>query len=206
MNRLFACSSYPFITVTVNCRKRVLSILDYKLTFEAAPQSEKFFKPRGSQNYANIENRIVPEIQAANLVPIPSSLSVYCCLVRPDRQLPFSASMGKNSIGIVQEFQNPQPGNTSTFTLDERAQREILANGITRPKGYTVSYHANPGVEKMHFGPKHPMKPWRLTLTNKIVLAYGMHEAMDVYMARAATNQELIEFHKPEYIDFLQRC
>lgn len=131
---------------------------------------------------------------------------MYCCLVRPDRQLPFSASMGKNSIGIVQEFQNPQPGNTSTFTLDERAQREILANGITRPKGYTVSYHANPEVEKMHFGPKHPMKPWRLTLTNKIVLAYGMHEAMDVYMARAATNQELIEFHKPEYIDFLQRC
>jgi histone deacetylase HOS2 len=68
-----------------------------------------------------------------------------------------------------------------------------------------VSYHGSPEVEKMHFGPKHPMKPWRLTLTNKIVLAYGMHEAMDLYMSRAATNQELTQFHKQEYIDFLQR-
>ena len=57
----------------------------------------------------------------------------------------------------------------------------------------------------MHFGPKHPMKPWRLTLTNKIVMAYGMHDAMDLYMSRAATNQELTEFHKQDYVDFLQR-
>lgn len=106
---------------------------------------------------------------------------------------------------IVQDYQHPQPGTTSTFTIDERVQREILSNGIARPKGYTVSYHGNPEVEKMHFGPKHPMKPWRLTLTNKIVMAYGMHEAMDLYMARAATNQELTQFHKQEYIDFLQR-
>lgn len=106
---------------------------------------------------------------------------------------------------IVQDYQHPQPGTTSTLTLDERVQREILHNGIVRPKGYTVSYHGNPEVEKMHFGPKHPMKPWRLTLTNKIVMAYGMHEAMDFYMARAATNQELTQFHKQEYIDFLQR-
>ncbi len=114
--------------------------------------------------------------------------------------------MGRSSSGpVVQEYHQPQPGNTSTFTVDERSQREILSNGISRPKGYTVSYHGNPEVEKMHFGPKHPMKPWRLTLTNKIVMAYGMHEAMDLYMARAATNQELTEFHKQEYIDFLQR-
>lgn len=104
---------------------------------------------------------------------------------------------------IVQEYS--QPGTTSTFSIDEKSQNAILHEGIKRPKGYTVSYHGNPEVEKMHFGPKHPMKPWRLTLTNKIVLAYGMHEAMDVYMSRAATNQELTQFHKQEYIDFLQR-
>lgn len=106
---------------------------------------------------------------------------------------------------IVQDYQHPQPGATSTFTIDERVQREIQSNGIAKPKGYTVSYHGNSEVEKMHFGPKHPMKPWRLTLTNKIVMAYGMHEAMDLYMSRAATNQELTQFHKQEYIDFLQR-
>ena len=106
---------------------------------------------------------------------------------------------------IVQNYQHPQPGTTSTFTLDEKVQHEILKNGITKPKGYTVSYHANPEVEKQHFGQTHPMKPWRLTLTNKIVLAYGMHEAMDLYLSRAATNQELEGFHTSDYIEFLQR-
>lgn len=106
---------------------------------------------------------------------------------------------------IVQDYKHPQPGTTSTFTVDEKVRREVWNNGIRRPKGYVVSYHANPDMEKMHFGPKHPMKPWRLTLTNKIVLAYGMHEAMDLYIPRAATPQELKEFHREDYIDFLQR-
>ena len=106
---------------------------------------------------------------------------------------------------IVQDYKHPQPGTTSTFTVDEKVRREVWSNGIRRPKGYVVSYHANPDMEKMHFGPKHPMKPWRLTLTNKIVLAYGMHEAMDLYIPRAATPQELKEFHREDYIDFLQR-
>ncbi|MCJ1453812.1 histone deacetylase [Mycoblastus sanguinarius] len=106
---------------------------------------------------------------------------------------------------VVQDYKHPQPGTTSTFTIDEKIQREILSNGVRRPKGYTVSYHANPEMEKMHFGPKHPMKPWRLTLTNKIVMSYGMHEAMDIYLPRAATSQELKDFHSQDYIEFLQR-
>ncbi len=106
---------------------------------------------------------------------------------------------------VVQDYKHPQPGTTPTFTVDEKVRREVWNNGIRRPKGYVVSYHANPDMEKMHFGPKHPMKPWRLTLTNKIVLAYGMHEAMDLYIPRAATPQELKEFHREDYIEFLQR-
>ncbi|MCJ1281034.1 histone deacetylase [Xylographa opegraphella] len=106
---------------------------------------------------------------------------------------------------IVHDYHHPQPGSTPTFTLDEKVQHAILQNGIERPKGYTVSYHGNPAVERQHFGERHPMKPWRLTLTNKIVLAYGMHDAMDLYLSRAATHQELTEFHTEDYIDFLQR-
>lgn len=105
---------------------------------------------------------------------------------------------------VVQDYRHPQPGTTSTFTVDETVRREVEKNGIRKPKGYTISYHANPEMEKMHFGKRHPMKPWRLTLTNKIVLAYGMHEAMDVYMPRAATIQELKEFHRGDYVDFLE--
>ncbi|KAG8533732.1 uncharacterized protein KY384_001473 [Bacidia gigantensis] len=59
-------------------------------------------------------------------------------------------------------------------------------------------------MESMHFGANHPMKPWRLTLTNKIVLSYGMYKAMDVYRPRKATSEELSAFHKEDYVDFLQ--
>ena len=106
---------------------------------------------------------------------------------------------------IVQDYKYPQPGFTATLHLDEKSQREILFNGVCKPKGKTVSYHANKSVEQAHFGPHHPMKPWRLTLTNKIVMAYGMHEAMDLYQSRAATMAELTAFHKEDYIDFLRR-
>lgn len=90
-----------------------------------------------------------------------------------------------------------------TFLLSSKIEREIERNGITRPKGYTVSWHANPEVENHHFGMTHPMKPWRLTLTKEIVMAYGMHTAMDSYLSRAATPEELTEFHKADYIEFL---
>lgn len=93
--------------------------------------------------------------------------------------------------------------NQDTFTVSSKVQQEIERNGVTRPKGYTVSWHANPEVEKHHFGMKHPMKPWRLTLTKELVMAYGMHTAMDAYLSRPATVDELVEFHKDDYIEFL---
>ncbi|KAL8826683.1 MAG: hypothetical protein Q9191_003646 [Dirinaria sp. TL-2023a] len=105
---------------------------------------------------------------------------------------------------IIQEYKPPQPGQTGTFFLDDKSKREILFNGISKPKGKIVSYHANPRAEEAHFGPHHPMKPWRLTLTNKIVMAYGLHEAMDLYVSRQASKSELTAFHKEEYIDFLR--
>jgi histone deacetylase HOS2 len=49
------------------------------------------------------------------------------------------------------------------------------------------------------------MKPWRLTLTKQLVMAYGMHYAMDLYLARGATYEEMAEFHKNEYLDFLSQ-
>lgn len=105
---------------------------------------------------------------------------------------------------IIQEYGYPQPGSSATLSLDDKWQKQILYNGISRPRGNTVSYHANQKCELHHFGPHHPMKPHRLRLTNKLVMAYGMHEAMDVYKSRAATSAELKAFHRDDYIDFLQ--
>ncbi len=91
-----------------------------------------------------------------------------------------------------------------TYLLSAKIERERERNAIRRPTDYTVSWHANPEVENHHFGMTHPMKPWRLTLTKEIVMAYGMHTAMDSYLSRAATPEELTEFHKEDYIDFLR--
>jgi histone deacetylase HOS2 len=49
------------------------------------------------------------------------------------------------------------------------------------------------------------MKPHRLTLTNHLVVGYGLHKKMDMYNPRAATKEELEAFHDEDYIDFLQR-
>ncbi|OQV10620.1 Histone deacetylase domain-containing protein [Cladophialophora immunda] len=108
---------------------------------------------------------------------------------------------------VVQEYQDSSSSYpTPTLTLSAKIQREIEANGITRPKGYDVSWHYNPAVENHHFGQTHPMKPWRLTLTKSLVLSYGMHTAMDCYTSRPATREEIAAFHKDAYVDFLMEA
>lgn len=105
---------------------------------------------------------------------------------------------------IVQEY-NPPPPSNPTLSVDRKVSLERQKNGIPRPQGYQVSWHANPAVEPHHFGQSHPMKPWRLTLTKQLVMAYGMHHAMDLYLARAATYEEMAEFHQTDYLDFLRQ-
>jgi histone deacetylase HOS2 len=47
------------------------------------------------------------------------------------------------------------------------------------------------------------MKPHRLTLTNELVMGYGLHKKMEIYSPRMATQRELETFHDDDYIDFL---
>lgn len=68
-----------------------------------------------------------------------------------------------------------------------------------------VSYHYNPQVSNYHYGVRHPMKPFRLMLTDNLVLGYGLQERMDCYEPRAASRDELLEFHSADYVDFLRR-
>lgn len=110
--------------------------------------------------------------------------------------------MGRSA--IVQEYA-PTPVTDATLTLDSKAAQEANEDVVKRPKGYRVSWHANPAVEPHHFGQNHPMKPWRLTLTKQLVMAYGMHHAMDLYLARAATYEEMAGFHSADYLDFLSQ-
>lgn len=49
------------------------------------------------------------------------------------------------------------------------------------------------------------MKPHRLTLTNHLVLKYGLHDKMEIFQPRRATDDEILEFHAADYVDFLKR-
>lgn len=49
------------------------------------------------------------------------------------------------------------------------------------------------------------MKPARLALTHNLVVGYGLHRKMTVYSPRKATEEELVEFHSEDYINFLKR-
>jgi histone deacetylase HOS2 len=111
-----------------------------------------------------------------------------------------------SSNNIVQEYWHPlgQQGDPQNARLLATVKKEILENGIARPKGYKVSWHSNPEIEKHHFGHAHPMKPWRLTLAKGLIMSYGMHAAMDTYVSRQATREEMEDFHSEEYLNYLK--
>ncbi|QIW99507.1 hypothetical protein AMS68_005025 [Peltaster fructicola] len=89
--------------------------------------------------------------------------------------------------------------------LNRKIMDQVEENGITRPKGWKVSYHYNSTVEDMHFGKTHPMKPWRLTLTKHLVLGYGLQYSMDTFEAVAASREQVAAFHDPDYVEFLSK-
>jgi len=107
---------------------------------------------------------------------------------------------------VVEEYSIPmgKASDRENAMLYSKMKKMAHEYNIVRPKGYTVSYHANPEMEKHHFGQTHPMKPWRLTLTKSLVTSYGMPCAMDNYTARAASYQELKSFHSADYLDYLR--
>ncbi|KAJ8097013.1 hypothetical protein POJ06DRAFT_37873 [Lipomyces tetrasporus] len=94
-----------------------------------------------------------------------------------------------------------------TFFLDTKATRNTPAYLPLSGDNYglKVSYHNNDDVSRYHFGTRHPMKPFRLMLTDHLVLGYGLHDKMDFYKTRPATEEEILQFHSEDYIDFLQR-
>lgn len=93
---------------------------------------------------------------------------------------------------------------TETFQPDKKtAENTPFYDEIC--KSLNVSYHFDPEVSQYHFGPYHPMKPFRLMLTDHLVISYKLYEKMDLYTPRRATREELLEFHSDDYIDFLSK-
>lgn len=94
---------------------------------------------------------------------------------------------------------------SSTFSVDSKTKEyqplyEFGSNYAPR-----VSYHINPEVSHYHYGVRHPMKPFRLMLTDHLVSSYGLHKIMDLYKTRKATAEEMREFHSEDYVNFLAK-
>ncbi|CAO1617920.1 unnamed protein product [Sympodiomycopsis kandeliae] len=77
------------------------------------------------------------------------------------------------------------------------------SNHVQKHSKDRVSYFFPKGVGEYHYGMLHPMKPARLTLTNRLVLGYGLDKQMESYSPKCATKEQLAEFHDEEYIEFL---
>lgn len=67
-----------------------------------------------------------------------------------------------------------------------------------------IVYFYDPDVGTYHYGPGHPMKPQRLTLTHSLVLHYGLYKKMQVYRPYKASSHDMCRFHADDYIEFLE--
>lgn len=74
-----------------------------------------------------------------------------------------------------------------------------------RKRRHKVAYFHHPDVPNFHYGAAHPMKPQRLALTDSLVRGYGLDQVMDCAVPAPATTADLLKFHCPEYISFIDR-
>jgi histone deacetylase 1/2 len=68
-----------------------------------------------------------------------------------------------------------------------------------------VCYFHDYSIGEYYYGPGHPMKPHRLQITHNLVLSYNLYKKMEVFRPHHATDEEMMLFHSPEYIDFMRR-
>jgi histone deacetylase 3 len=76
---------------------------------------------------------------------------------------------------------------------------------VFRKRRHKVAYFHHPDVPNFHYGAAHPMKPQRLALTDSLVRGYGLDQYMDCAVPAPATTADLLKFHCPEYIAFIDR-
>eukprot|EP00768_Dysnectes_brevis_P004668 gnl/Dysnectes_brevis/3380_a4252_1009.p1 GENE.gnl/Dysnectes_brevis/3380_a4252_1009~~gnl/Dysnectes_brevis/3380_a4252_1009.p1 ORF type:complete len:440 (+),score=103.30 gnl/Dysnectes_brevis/3380_a4252_1009:105-1424(+) len=70
-------------------------------------------------------------------------------------------------------------------------------------KNPVVSYFHNPLFGTYYYGLGHPMKPFRISLVQELVLSYGLYKHLKIYQPRDAHFEDMCVFHSREYIRFL---
>lgn len=69
-----------------------------------------------------------------------------------------------------------------------------------------VAYFYDEEIGNFYYDEGHPMKPVRVRMCHSLVLAYGLHKHLQVFRPRRATPVEMMRFHTPDYVKFLQNA
>jgi histone deacetylase 1/2 len=67
-----------------------------------------------------------------------------------------------------------------------------------------VSYWYDQDIGSYYYGANHAMKPFRIRMTNALVLAYNLYDKLAIYEPHRASSEEMTQFHSDDYIDFLR--
>ena len=96
------------------------------------------------------------------------------------------------------------PGSLA-YSPRTRAARGNFLRRATMPKNRVCYFHDAETIGSFYYGPGHPMKPHRLQMTHNLVLAYGLYKKMQCFRPHLATDEELVQFHAEDYVDFIRR-
>lgn len=88
----------------------------------------------------------------------------------------------------------------SAFHLEMAALVDQIGG---QPKA-VVEYFYDKSIGNFYYGAGHPMKPHRVRLTHHLLLTTGLYRKMNVFRPCKATQDEMMRFHKGEYLDFLR--
>ncbi|MFA0741323.1 MAG: hypothetical protein DFNUSKGM_001433 [Candidatus Fervidibacter sacchari] len=69
--------------------------------------------------------------------------------------------------------------------------------------GSSVAFIDTKPFWEFDYGPTHPLKMWRLKLTQELQKCYGLLELVEVVEPRMASDEEVLVFHEPDYLDAL---
>lgn len=47
-----------------------------------------------------------------------------------------------------------------------------------------MAYFYDDTIGNFNYGPDHPMKPKRISMTHELIVSYGMYKHMDIYVNR----------------------
>lgn len=84
-----------------------------------------------------------------------------------------------------------------SLARSKKSERLLCIRNSTAKNNFRLHLE---NVGDFYFGPKHPMKPFRVQLTNDLIVKYNLYEAMKVYRPHHATDSDMEKFHSFEYI------